>query len=153
MANWNRIQLIGRLTRDPETVSFPSGGTMVKFGIAVNDRKKNKDTGKYEETPIFFDCRVFNSNSETGKKSADIIAQYAHKGDEIFVEGRLTIDKWQDKKTGQERSAPSVMINDFQFLSKKNQGQTAGSDNQHQDMVNEPPTQIPAPAMDENIPF
>ena len=77
MANLNKVMLIGRLTREPEARSFSNGGKVVKFGFAVNNRKKNMSTGQWEDEPVFVDCEAFN-RGETGKKE-DVV-------DEEFTE-------------------------------------------------------------------
>ena len=85
MANLNKVMLIGRLTRDPEMHAFPTAGEVAKFGFAVNNRKKNLTTGQWEEVPVFLDVKAFNR--ETGRKQADTVEQYFHKGNQFYVEG------------------------------------------------------------------
>src|SRR5438094_4428868 len=89
MANLNKVMLIGRLTRDPEVRSFANGGKVAAFGFAVNNRKKNSQTGDWEDDPVFLDCEAFN-RSETFKL-ADRIEQTLHKGQQIFIEGHLKL--------------------------------------------------------------
>ena len=78
MANLNKVMLIGRLTRDPEMRTFANGGKVAKFGFAVNNRKKNQQTGQWEDEPVFLDVEAFNR--ETGRKLADLVEQYLRKG-------------------------------------------------------------------------
>ena len=101
MANLNKVMLIGRLTRDPETRAFSNGGRVAKFGFAVNNRKKNTQTGEWEDDPVFLDCEAFN-RGETGK-TADLVEKYLHKGSQAYIEGHLQLDKWDDKTTGEKR--------------------------------------------------
>ena len=101
MANLNKVMLIGRLTREPEARSFSNGGKVVKFGFAVNNRKKNMSTGQWEDEPVFVDCEAFNRGDQGGL--ADRIEQSLHKGSQIFVEGHLRFDQWTDKE-GNKRS-------------------------------------------------
>src|SRR5439155_12537930 len=102
MANLNKVMLIGRLTRDPEVRMFSNGGKVAAFGFAVNNRKKNQQTGQWEDEPCFLDCKVYN-RGEFGKK-ADIAEQYLHKGHQAYLEGHLVMEQWDDKQTGQKRS-------------------------------------------------
>src|SRR6516165_8148247 len=100
MANVNRVTLIGRLTRDPELRSFSNGGRVAKFGFAVNNRKKNSQTGEWEDDPVFLDCEAFNR--ETGRKMADLVEQYLNKGRQVYVEGHLRMDQWTSNQDGQK---------------------------------------------------
>src|SRR5579875_1960000 len=99
MANLNKVMLIGRLTRDPEVRTFSNGGKVAKFGFAVN-RKKNQQTGQWEDVPVFLDVEAFN-RCEFGKL-ADTVEQFLTKGRQIFIEGHLRLDQWE--KDGQKQS-------------------------------------------------
>ena len=101
MANLNKVMLIGRLTRDPEMVTFANGGRVAKFGFAVNNRKKNQSTGQWEDEPVFLDVEAFNR--ETGRKLADLVEQYLKKGHQVYLECSLKLDTWNDKTTGEKR--------------------------------------------------
>ena len=90
MANLNKVMLIGRLTRDPEMGTFSNGGSVAKFGFAVNNRKKNQSTGQWEDEPVFLDMEAFNR--ETGRKLADLVEQYLKKGHQVYLEGSLKLD-------------------------------------------------------------
>lgn len=125
MANLNRVMLIGRLTRDPELRSFSNGGRVAKFGFAVNNRKKNQQTGQWEDDPVFLDCEAFNR--ETGRKLADLVEQYVFKGHQVFIEGHLRLDQWTSNQDGQKRSKLMVVVDDLQFLEPKKDGQGSGS--------------------------
>jgi len=102
----NKVQLIGNLTRDIELRATPNGTYVAKTGIAIN--RKFKDT---EET-TFIDLTAW-------AKSAETLQKYAKKGSSIFIEGRLKLDTWEDKHTGQKRNKLSVVIENFQLLDKK----------------------------------
>ena len=91
MANLNKVMLIGRLTRDPEVRSFPSGGKVAHFGFAVNNKRKNAATGEWEDEPVFLDVEVFNRGDTN--KLADRVEQTLRKGQQIFIEGKLKLDQ------------------------------------------------------------
>ena len=120
MANLNKVMLIGRLTRDPEVRMFPNGGKVAAFGFAVNNRKKNQQTGQWEEEPVFLDCEAFN-RGEFGK-TADLIEQYLHKGNQAYIEGHLKLDQWADKQTGDKRSKLKIVVDNVQFLERRGEG-------------------------------
>jgi single-strand DNA-binding protein len=126
MANLNKVMLIGRLTREPESRSFSNGGKVVKFGFAVNNRKKNMSTGQWEDEPVFVDCEAFNRGDQGGL--ADRIEQSLHKGSQIFVEGHLRFDQWTDKD-GNKRSRLLVRVDNFQYLDPRGEGGGGGGGN------------------------
>src|SRR5919198_285638 len=101
MANLNKVMLIGRLTRDPEVRTFSTGGKVAKFGFAVNNRRKNTQTGQWEDEPVFVDVEVFN-RGEMGRQ-ADLVEQSLRKGQQVFIEGHLRLDQWTSKE-GEKRS-------------------------------------------------
>ncbi len=119
MANLNKVMLIGRLTREPEVRTFANGGKVAKLGFAVNNRKKNQQSGQWEDDPVFLDCEVFN-RGESGKQ-ADLVEQSLHKGSQVFLEGHLRMDNWTDKE-GQKRSKIVVVVDNFQFLEPRTDG-------------------------------
>src|SRR5262249_8985748 len=114
MANLNKVILIGRLTRDPETRTFSNGGKVAKFGFAVTNRKKNSQTGQWEDEPMFIDCEAFN-RGDYGK-TADLVEQYLGKGKQVYLEGRLVLDQWEEKNPGQKRSKHKLVVETMQFL-------------------------------------
>jgi single-strand DNA-binding protein len=120
MANVNKVILVGRLTRDPETRSFASGGKVAAFGFAVTNRKKNQSTGQWEDDPMFIDCKVFN-RGENGQQ-ADRVQQTLHKGNQVFLEGHLVFEQWDDKQTGQKRSKHVLVVDNFQYLEPRQDG-------------------------------
>ncbi|MBI3410844.1 MAG: single-stranded DNA-binding protein [Planctomycetes bacterium] len=117
MANLNKVMLIGRLTRDPETRAFANGGKVAMFGFAVNNRKKNQQTGQWEDDPVFIDVEAFN-RGETGKQ-ADMVEQNLRKGQQLFIEGHLKLDQWT-AQDGQKRSKLKVTVDNFQYLEPRN---------------------------------
>ena len=123
MANLNKVMLIGRLTRDPETRTFSNGGKVSKFGFAVNNRKRNQATGEWEDEPVFIDVDAFN-RGDFGKLG-DRVEQHLRKGQQVFIEGHLRMDTW-DAPDGQKRSKLLVIMDNFQYLDPKDGG-TAGS--------------------------
>ncbi|QEL15271.1 single-stranded DNA-binding protein [Limnoglobus roseus] len=124
MANFNKVMLIGRLTRDPETRAFQNGGMVAKFGFAVTNRKKNAQTGQWEDEPMFIDCEAFN-RGEFGKL-ADLVRDRCHKGTQIMVEGRLHLDTWQDKTTNQNRTKHKIVVESIQLLDPRQAGGPGG---------------------------
>ena len=103
MASVNRVILLGNLTRDIEIHHTKSEIAVGKFGLAMNHKYKDK-----EET-VFVDCTAWG-------KTAEVMAQHLHKGDPVFVEGRLSLDQWEDKNGGGKRSKLYVTVDTFQFM-------------------------------------
>jgi len=124
MANLNKVILIGRLTRDVETRSFPSGGMVSKFGFAVNNRKKNTQTGQWEDEPMYIDVEVYN-RGEFGKL-ADLVRDRCHKGSQLMLEGRLHLDQWEDKNGGGKRSKHKLVVDNVQLLDPRADGAPGG---------------------------
>jgi len=125
MANLNKGMLIGRLTRDPEVRAFSNGGKVAKFGFAVNNRKKNTSTGQWEDEPVFLDIEAFN-RGEMGKQ-ADLVEQYLHKGNQVFIEGHLKLDQWTNQQDGEKRSKLKIVVDNFQFLEPRQDGGMGGT--------------------------
>lgn len=117
MANLNKVMLIGRLTRDPEPILNGKGA---KFGFAVNNRKLNQDTQQWEDVPVFIDMEIWN-RGEMGKQ-AERLLQTVRKGQQIFIEGHLKLDTWEDKNGGGKRSALRVVVENFQYLEARQDG-------------------------------
>jgi single-strand DNA-binding protein len=119
MANLNKVMLIGRLTRDPEVRTFSNGGKVAKCGFAVNNRKKDQQSGQWVDDPVFLDLEVFN-RGETGKQ-ADRVEETLRKGHQVFIEGHLRMDNWTDKE-GQKRSKLVIVVDNFQYLEPRADG-------------------------------
>lgn len=121
--NLNRWAGIGRPTKDPESVTTNGGTKIVKFGFAVSDRKKNQQTGQWEDAdPLFIDCKAFNRQS--GQQLADTCEKFVRKGEQIYVEGRLNLDRWQDKQSGEQRSRIVLIVENLQLLQTRGSGQS-----------------------------
>lgn len=109
MANYNKVILMGNLTRDPELRYTSSNLPVAQIGLAVNDRVKNRQTEQWEERANFFNCVAFG-------RTAEVLNQYLRKGRPLFIEGQLRYDSWEDKETGAKRSKVEVVINNFEFI-------------------------------------
>jgi single-strand DNA-binding protein len=117
MANLNKVMLIGRLTRDPEAIMVDKGA---KFGFAVNNRKLNQQTQQWEDEPVFIDCEIWN-RGEQGQQATRLL-QTVRKGQQLFIEGRLKLDTWDDKNGGGKRQALRVVVETFQYLEPRAEG-------------------------------
>jgi single-strand DNA-binding protein len=132
MANLNKVLLIGRLAKDPEVRTFPSGGKVAKFRFAVNFTRSRKDpaTGQWKDgESAFIDVEAFNKQWEgaaSGRQLADLVEQYLKKGNQIYVEGRLRMDQWE--QDGQKRSRILIVADDIQFLESRGEGGGGGED-------------------------
>ena len=120
MGNLNKVMLIGRLTRDPEIKEFSNGGKVANIGFAVNNTKKNQQTGQWEDVPVWVELKAFNR--ETGRKTADIAAKYLRKGQQIYVEGHLVLEEWAGREDGKKQTKMVVYVDDIQFLDKRDEG-------------------------------
>jgi single-strand DNA-binding protein len=108
MASYNKVILIGNLTRDPELRYTPKGAAIARLGLAVN-RSYKTEAGDMVEEVTFIDIDAWG-------KQAELIAQYLRKGNPLFVEGRLKLDQWDDKNSGQKVSKLRVVMENFQFV-------------------------------------
>ena len=149
----NRLILLGRLTKDPESKTFGNGGKVAKFSLATTgERKKNQQTGKWEEIPCFIDCEVFN-RGEHGKL-ADTAEQYLTKGQQVYAEAHLKQESWTSAD-GQKRSKIVAVIDSFQMVGGKSQGQDGQSVYSRNAMKQEnvTPTYAPDETQPGDIPF
>jgi single-strand DNA-binding protein len=105
MASFNKVILMGNLTRDPEVRYTPKGMAIAKIGMAVN-RRWTTETGEQKEEVTFVDVDAFGKQAET-------IGQYMRKGGAILIEGRLRLDQWDDKQTGQKRQRLGLSVRIF----------------------------------------
>ena len=117
MPSFNKVILMGNLTRDPEIRSTPAGMSVVKFSIATSRKYKTKD-GEQREEATFVDIEAWGKQAET-------IAQYFSKGKPILLEGRLKLDQWEEKSTGQKRSKLGVVLEGFTFVGSRDDGERA----------------------------
>lgn len=112
--SYNKVLLMGNLTRDVELRHLPNSNTAVaNIGLAVNRRFRTADGENREET-TFLDCEAFGRTAET-------MSQYLRKGRPVFIEGRLKLDQWEDKD-GQKRSKLKVVVEGFQFVDSRESG-------------------------------
>lgn len=127
----NRVNISGNLTRDAELRQTQGGMAILNIGVAVNDRRKNQQTGEWEDVPNFVDCVVFGTRAEK-------LAQFLAKGAKVAIEGKLRWSQWE--KDGAKRSKLEVVVDEIEFMSRggqqRQQQQTASAD-----------------LYDENIPF
>ena len=107
----NRVVLTGNLTRDPELRRTQSGMAIMSFGIAVNDRRRNSQTGEWEDFANFVDCTMFGTRAES-------VSNYLSKGSKVGLEGKLRYSTWE--RDGQKRSKLEVIVDDLEFLSPRN---------------------------------
>lgn len=138
----NKVFLAGNLTRNPELRATKTGTPVLSFGIAVNDRARNQQTGEWEDRPNFFECTMFGSRAEK-------LAQYLSIGSKVSIEGRLHWSQWE--RDGQKSSKVEVVVTEIEFLSAKSDAgvpysQTAAS-------VSEPADPAPASIYDQDIRF
>ena len=108
MASYNRVVLVGNLTRDPQLKFLPSQTAICEFGMAINHKYKTA-SGEQRDEVCFIECTCFG-------KAGEVINQYMQKGRPILVEGRLKFDSWEDKQGGGKRSKHTVVVDNFQFL-------------------------------------
>jgi len=143
MAGFNKVLLLGNLTRDPQLSYTPSQTAVVDFGVATNRRWTGQDGSQREET-CFVDCRAFG-------RTAENINKFFKKGKPVFLEGRLTFDSWT-AQDGSKKSKLRVTVETFQFLP----GTGGGSDQAGQGVDSEPAVQAEhpdGPVSDGDVPF
>ena len=120
MASYNRVILMGNLTRDPEVRFLPSNTPVCELGLAVNDRYQDKQSGEWVDRPNFIDCTAFG-------KSAESIGKFFSKGRPILIEGKLRYEQWEDKQSGAKRSKLKVVIDQWNFCDSKSGGDGGGN--------------------------
>lgn len=113
MASFNRVILVGNLTRDVEIKYLQSGTAVTEIGLAINDRRKNAQTGEWVDDPVFVDVTLWG-------RTAEIASEYLSKGSNVLIEGRLKYDQWE--KDGQKRSKLRVVGEVLQMLGAKGGG-------------------------------
>lgn len=125
MASVNKAILLGNLTRDVELKNLPTGSPVAEFGIAMNEKYKDK------ETVTFVDVTVWGSLAEN-------CAKYISKGSLVFIEGKLTMDSWEDKTTGKKRTKLKVTALNVQFLDSIEQGKALMAEGGSKDSLDIP---------------
>jgi single-strand DNA-binding protein len=118
MSSYNKVILMGNLTRKPELRFTPGGMAICKIGLAVNRRFKDQ-SGNWKEEPTFVDVTIFGKRGEA-------FAKYHDKGKPAFIEGELRLDQWEDKQSGEKRSKLHVVGNEWQFVGAGGGGREAG---------------------------
>jgi single-strand DNA-binding protein len=118
MANFNKVYLMGNLTRDPEMRVTPKGTAICQFGLAIS-RSWKDESGQTREETAFVDIEAWG-------KQGEVISKYCTKGRPLFVEGRLKFDQWEDKTSGQKRSKLKVVLENFQFIGGRGDGAPGG---------------------------
>ncbi|QDU67950.1 single-stranded DNA-binding protein [Engelhardtia mirabilis] len=118
MASYNKVLLMGNLTRDPETRFAQSGTAIVNFGLAVNERFQTQD-GQWQDRPTFVDVTMFGKRGEA-------FARFHTKGKSAFIEGKLRLDTWEDKNGGGKRSKLYVVGDNWEFVGGKEDGGGGG---------------------------
>jgi single-strand DNA-binding protein len=153
MASYNKVILVGNLTRDPELRYTPKGMAIAKIGLAVN-RNWTNEAGEKKEEVTFVDVDIFG-------RTAENVAQYMKKGRPILIEGRLRLDQWDDKQTGQKRSKLGVVAETVQFLGSPTGG-GGGEGGESAPRRSAPAASAPAPSSaaepdmpppDDDVPF
>jgi single-strand DNA-binding protein len=122
MANANKLILIGRLTRDVELKTFANGGAVANIGFCVNERKKDSQ-GNWVDHPIWLDLKAFNSQNS---QMATQWSEWFRKGDQVYVEGRLSMESWTDSNTNAQRTKLVVIVERFQSLKPPVEGGQQG---------------------------
>ena len=107
----NRVNISGNLTRDPEMRATQGGTAILTFGVAVNDRRRNPQTGEWEDYPNYIDCVVFGNRAEP-------LSRFLSKGTKVAVEGKLRWSQWE--RDGQKRSKIEVIVDELEFMSSRN---------------------------------
>ena len=156
MANVNKVILIGNVTRDPEVKFTSKGSAVTDIGLAIN-RNYTLDNGEKREETTFVDVELWG-------RLAEIAGEYAKKGRPLYIEGRLRMDTWEDKASGQKRSRMKVVGENLQLLGGRSEGTgrpaPSGGGSEHESHEAPPPRRIappsrPAPSgePDDDIPF
>lgn len=119
MANFNRVILIGNLTRDPEVKYLPSGSAVAEISLAINRSYTDKVTNERKEDTTYVEVTLW-------ARLAELAGEYLSKGRPVMIEGRLQLDSWDDKATGQKRSKLRVVGETMQFLGSNTGGGSGG---------------------------
>lgn len=149
MASYNKVILMGNLTRDPELQYLPSGTAVARVGIAVSHVYNDRQSGERKEDVCFVDLDAFG-------RTAEVINEYFQKGRPILVEGRLRFQSWETDD-GQRRSKHSVMVDRFEFVGGRQDGDGGGAYDQAAPASASPSSEFSGEAgpstTDDDIPF
>lgn len=152
---FNKVIVAGNLGRDPELKYTGNGKAVCQARLAVVTSKRKNDDGSYDERTAWIDVEFW-------ERTAEMFCEYHKKGDNVFVEGRLAMDEWEDKNTGQKRSKIKIIGDRWQFTSKKGEADAArGEQRQGQDRKQEErrpqrenrPTRTRDDDFDDDVPF
>src|SRR5579872_2989314 len=156
MASFNKVILLGNLTRDPQVKYTPSGTAVAEIGLAVNRYWFDKQTNSRKEEPTFVDVTMWG-------REAEVAGEYLAEGRPVLIEGRLQLDSWDDKQTGQKRTKLKVVGERMQLLGSRGDGGGGGggrsSASSSADQSDGPPmgdySSEPAPSgpPDDDVPF
>ena len=143
MSDFNKVIIIGNLTRDPETRTMPNGTAICKIGLASNRDYMAADGTKRQDA-VFVDCDAFG-------KTAEAMQKWLKKGRKVLVEGRLKLDQWDDKETGQKRSRMGIVVESFNFVGARDD---TPEPSQPQARSEAPkPTSSKPSGIDDDVPF
>jgi len=158
MRGVNKVILVGNLGNDPETRQMPNGGAVTNLSIATTEQWTDKSSGQKQERTEWHRVTMFN-------RLAEVAAEYLRKGGQVYIEGSLRTDKYQDKQTGQDRWSTSIIAQNMQLLGGRGDGAggngTAGGDHASGDQrgqgapaaAGEPSSRPAAPDWDDEVPF
>ncbi|MCG8602176.1 MAG: single-stranded DNA-binding protein [Verrucomicrobiales bacterium] len=144
MPNLNKVMLMGNITRDPEVRYTPKGTAVTDISLAVN-RSYSLDDGERREETTFVEITYWG-------RQAEVIGEYMKKGRPLYVEGRLQLDQWEDKNTGQNRSRLKIVGENFQFLGGRDGNSGGGGGQQQPYQQSAPPQQQSAPPQQQAAP-
>ena len=147
----NRVIISGNLTRDPELRNTAGGVSILGFGVAVKDRRRNAQTGEWEDYPNYIDCTMFGARAES-------LSRILTKGMKVSIEGKLRWSQWEKKDTGEKRSKIEVIVDELEFMSSRNGGgagdySNGGSRSYGAAPVAAPSVSAESSIYDEDIPF
>ena len=111
----NKVMITGNLTRSPELRTTQGGTAVLTFGVAVNDRRKNPQTGEWEDYPNFVDCAIFGKRAET-------VGKFIDKGSKVAIEGKLRYSSYE--RDGHKRSKLEVIVDEIEFMSRQGDSKT-----------------------------
>ena len=139
----NRVIISGNLTRDPELRHTASGLPVLGFGVAVNDRRKNPQTGEWEDCPNFVDCTMFGARAEG-------VAKHLAKGTKVAIEGKLRWSQWE--RDGKKRSKIEIIVDELEFMSQRKMSDVDAEFAAIPTPL-PPVADLPSSVYDEDIPF
>ena len=146
----NRVIISGNLTREPELRNTAGGVSILGFGVAVNDRRRNAQTGEWEDYPNYIDCTMFGARAES-------LSRFLSKGTKVSIEGKLRWSQWEKKDTGEKRSKIEVIVDELEFMSSRNNNSgdynTARTNNASDAAIPAPSVNTSSSVYDEDIPF